>query len=85
MNEINSIADDSEIGQPAPESFKNILVAFLKTITGFAGDLSKLTCPAIMLSGVSILEYSAHYMDHPEYFADITKSDDALGPHSFYF
>lgn len=60
-----------------------MLLVFLKSVASFTGDLSHLTCPAIMLSGVSILEYLSHYLDHPDYFAAITMPNDPIGDLNF--
>lgn len=32
---------------------------------------SQLTCPAFLLNGLSLLDYSTHWGDYPTYFADI--------------
>ncbi|KAJ5126086.1 hypothetical protein N7448_005396 [Penicillium atrosanguineum] len=42
--------------------------AFLKSITSFKGDISTLTAPPFLLSSTSLIEYSAHWAEHPEVF-----------------
>jgi hypothetical protein len=37
------------------------------------GDLSSLTCPAFLLNGVSLLEYSQHWCDHPDLLYNISE------------
>jgi hypothetical protein len=58
-------------------SFITILAAFLKTLSRHTSDLHKLNCPALLVSGVSLLEYVQHWGDHPELLVDI---DAAPGP-----
>ncbi|KAI9141224.1 hypothetical protein BKA69DRAFT_1038683 [Paraphysoderma sedebokerense] len=59
-----------------PAQHKSAFLQFIKTLASFTGDLSQLTCPAFLLSGVSLLEYSAHWVDHPELFAAIPRVKD---------
>lgn len=58
---------------------KSAFGTFVKQLFSFSGDLSQLTCPAFMLNGLSLLDYSTHWGDYPEYFADIAaiKGTDA--------
>ncbi|KAJ1501119.1 Oxysterol binding protein, partial [Coelomomyces lativittatus] len=44
---------------------------FLSSLASFTGDLSQLTCPSFLLSGVSLLEYCVHWCDHPDLFMSI--------------
>jgi hypothetical protein len=75
----------SEPNQPTgeaeaiPSQHKSAFVAFLKQLATFTGDLSSLTCPAFLLSGCSLLEYSSHWGDHPDLLEEIGKNDDQLG------
>ncbi|ORX94447.1 Oxysterol-binding protein [Basidiobolus meristosporus CBS 931.73] len=50
-------------------------MSFLKDVTSFTGDLSALTCPSFMLNGVSLLEYSTYWGDHPQLLAAIAKPE----------
>lgn len=53
------------------EGQQSQFMAFIKSISSFKGDLAQLTCPSFLLSGVSMLEYSVHWADHPELLAKI--------------
>lgn len=72
--------EDSDIGTsmpPAP-SFKSVLLQFLKTFSTSGTDLFSTSSPAIMCNGISVLEYCAHYCDHPEILAAISKGETPL-------
>lgn len=72
--------EDSDIGTsmpPAP-SFKSVLLQFLKTVATSGTDLYSISSPAIMCNGISVLEYCAHYCDHPEILAAIPKGETPL-------
>lgn len=72
--------EDSDIGTtmpPAP-SFKSVLLQFLKTVATSGTDLYSMSSPAIMCNGISVLEYCAHYCDHPEILAAIPKGETPL-------
>jgi hypothetical protein len=45
---------------------------FVSQLASFTGDLSQMTCPAFLLNGCSLLEYSQHWGDHPDLLYDIT-------------
>lgn len=72
--------EDSDIGTsmpPAP-SFKSVMLQFLKTFATSGTDLFSISSPAIMCNGISVLEYCAHYCDHPEILAAISKGETPL-------
>lgn len=72
--------EDSDIGTsmpPAP-SFKSVMLQFLKTFATSGTDLFSISSPAIMCNGISVLEYCAHYCDHPEILAAIAKGESPL-------
>ena len=55
---------------------------FLSQLRAATGDLSSLTCPAFLLNGASLLEYSQvkveftkHWMDHPDLLYNIKSSN----------
>ncbi|BFZ55611.1 Oxysterol-binding protein 4 [Savitreella phatthalungensis] len=50
---------------------KSTWMSFLKSIATFTGDLSTLTAPSFILSGTSLLEYSAYWADYPELLAGV--------------
>ncbi|KAI8901138.1 hypothetical protein BC833DRAFT_579111 [Globomyces pollinis-pini] len=50
---------------------KSDFLSFLSQLASFTGDLSQLTCPAFLLNGISLLEYSQHWCDHPNLLYDI--------------
>ncbi|ORY06584.1 Oxysterol-binding protein [Basidiobolus meristosporus CBS 931.73] len=58
----------------APQ-YKSSFTSFLKDVASFTGDLSALTCPAFLLNGISLLEYSGYWADHPELFAAISEPE----------
>ncbi|KAH8555855.1 hypothetical protein BGW37DRAFT_478828 [Umbelopsis sp. PMI_123] len=49
--------------------------SFLKTLASFTGDLSNLTCPSFLLAPISLLEYSAFWIDQPTLFNAITEPE----------
>lgn len=49
-------------------SYSGELLKFVGMLSAATGDLSQLTCPAFLLNGLSILEYSLHWNDHPAAF-----------------
>ncbi|KAG2180837.1 hypothetical protein INT43_008416 [Umbelopsis isabellina] len=51
--------------------------SFLKTLASFTGDLSNLTCPSFLLAPISLLEYSAFWVDQPSLFNEITEPESA--------
>lgn len=66
---------------PAAVSFRTILVEFLKSLasTGTFKDLHTLTCPAIILNGISLLEYCLHWAEYPRLLAEVGIGETALG------
>ncbi|KAJ4394154.1 Oxysterol-binding protein 4 [Gnomoniopsis smithogilvyi] len=50
--------------------------SFLKSIASFNGDLSSLTAPPFILSGISLTEYSSYWCEHPSIFAAPAKEAD---------
>ncbi|EPZ31007.1 phosphoribosyl pyrophosphokinase [Rozella allomycis CSF55] len=52
--------------------------SFIKQIASATGDLSSMSCPSILLSGQSLTEYSAHWMDHPDLFILISSYENSL-------
>lgn len=51
-----------------PAQSKSTWSSFLKSIASFNGDLSSLTAPPFILSGTSLVEYSAYWAEHPSIF-----------------
>lgn len=45
---------------------------FIGQLASATGDLSHMTCPAFLLNGYSLLEYSQHWADHPDLLWDLT-------------
>lgn len=62
---------------PPPPSFRSVLLEFLKVLASSTTELHRLNCPAVLLSGVSILEYVQHWGDHPELLSAISESEEA--------
>ena len=50
--------------QPPPTDYTAELLKFVRTLAQATGDLSQLTCPSFLLSGLSLLELSLHWADH---------------------
>lgn len=71
---------------PPPVSFKSVLLQFLKQLatSTSASDLHQLTCPAIMLNGISLLEYGIHWAEYPQVLAEISKSPDPKGIENYF-
>jgi len=64
---------------PPPPSFQSVLLQFIKQFATVSTDLHQLTAPAVMLNGVSLLEYGKHWADHPELFAAIADGATPTG------
>lgn len=77
MMEPSSPAEPAKL-PPAP-SFKSVLVHFLKQLATTSTDLHRITAPAIMLNGVSLLEYMTHWCDHPSILASISAAGTRKG------
>jgi hypothetical protein len=69
-SEAAARSDDSNHPQ---HHHKSAFLAFLQQLASFTGDLSQLTAPSFMLNGISLLEYSAHWLDYPHLFAQIAE------------
>lgn len=66
--------DDEPVADlPPPPSFQSVLLQFIKQLATVSTDLHQLSCPAVMLNGVSLLEYGKHWGDHPDLFAQISE------------
>ncbi|KNE73255.1 hypothetical protein AMAG_17431 [Allomyces macrogynus ATCC 38327] len=70
------VPPDPDAANVVPAQHKSQFLQFVKTLASFTGDLSQLTCPAFLLSGTSLLEYSVHWADHPELLARIPAITD---------
>lgn len=71
--------EDSDYGTtlpPAP-SFKSVLIQIISKFASGA-DLFSMSSPAIVCNGISVLEYCAHYCDHPEFLAAIAKGKEPI-------
>lgn len=79
--EIDEFEAEHGTTPPPPVSFKSVLLQFLKQLatSSSASDLYQLTCPAIMLNGISLLEYGIHWAEYPQVLAEIGKSSDPKG------
>ena len=73
--------EDSDYGTtmpPAP-SFKAVLLQIITKFASSSGtDLFSMSSPAIVCNGISVLEYCAHYCDHPEFLAAIAKGQEPI-------
>ncbi|KAK9694241.1 Oxysterol-binding protein 4 [Basidiobolus ranarum] len=68
--------NESKADSTIAPQHKNVFLSFLKDLASFTGDLSALTCPSFLLNGVSLLEYSTYWGDHPELVAAISEPED---------
>ena len=77
---LNAEEIEAEHGTEAPPviSFKTVLLQFLKQLTS-STDLYQLSAPAIMLNGISLLEYCLHWAEYPKLLLGINCSEDPLG------
>jgi hypothetical protein len=59
---------EGEVLLPPPPSFASVLLSFLRSIGTQAAtaDFQSIPAPAVLMNGVSLLEYSQHYGDHPD-------------------
>ncbi|TID24815.1 oxysterol binding protein-like protein [Venturia nashicola] len=64
-------------GSAVPQSAKGSWTSFLKSIASFSGDISSLTAPPFILSGVSLTEYSSYWCEHPSLFVAPAAEKDA--------
>ncbi|KAI8929901.1 hypothetical protein BC831DRAFT_547211 [Entophlyctis helioformis] len=58
-------------GGAMPASFMSDFSSFVRQLASATGDLSQLTCPSFLLNGISLLEYSQYWCDHPDLLWDI--------------
>ncbi|KAI9297047.1 putative Oxysterol binding protein [Neoconidiobolus thromboides FSU 785] len=65
-------------GENVASKDKSTFYSFIKSVASFTGDLSQLTCPGFLLCGTSIIEYCAHYADHPALIKNIALAQDPL-------
>jgi hypothetical protein len=59
-------------------NYRQDFIKFISQLSSTTGDLSQMTCPAFLLSGYSLLEYSQHWGEHPDLLYKI--SDPNLTP-----
>lgn len=64
---------------PPPPSFQSVMLEVLKQLATASTDLHQLSCPAVMLNGISLLEYGKHWGDHPDLFAKIGQEEQPIG------
>ena len=55
-------------------AYSGEFINFLGQLTTATGDLSRMTAPAFLLNGFSLLEYSQHWGDHPDLLFDISNA-----------
>ena len=83
INGQNELSDGGLSAEPAKlppaPSFRAVLVQFLKQLATSSTDLHRITAPAIMLNGVSLLEYMTHWCDHPSLLAAIPEEPSHKG------
>jgi hypothetical protein len=77
LDPSTELVEYKEPSLPPPPSFKTVLWEFLKMMSVSSTDLHRLNCPALLISGVSILEYVQHWGDHPELLTAISACEDA--------
>jgi len=75
----DDLVDDHVVELPPPPSFQSVLMQFIKQLATASTDLHQLSCPAVMLNGASLLEYSKHWGDHPDLFAQIAEEPTPTG------
>ncbi|KZT66759.1 Oxysterol-binding protein [Daedalea quercina L-15889] len=64
------------VGEAVPAAQKSSWASFLKSIASVSGDLSSLTAPPFILSGISLTEFPAYWCERPELFSDIADAKD---------
>lgn len=80
MSDLVPDYDEEPVAElPPPPSFQSVLLQFIKQLATVSTDLHQLSCPAVMLNGVSLLEYSKHWCDHPDLFAQISQGETPTG------
>lgn len=80
MSSMEPDYDNEPVAElPPPPSFQSVIGQFIKQLATVSTDLHQLSCPAVMLNGVSLLEYSKHWGDHPDLFAQISQGETPTG------
>ncbi|KAH9834466.1 Oxysterol-binding protein [Rhodofomes roseus] len=64
------------VGEAVPAAQKSSWATFLKSIASVSGDLSSLTAPPFILSGISLTEFPAYWCERPEVFSSIADATD---------
>ncbi|KAI0729684.1 hypothetical protein C8Q72DRAFT_827296 [Fomitopsis betulina] len=64
------------VGEAVPAAQKSSWATFLKSIASVSGDLSSLTAPPFILSGISLTEFPAYWCERPALFAAIADAKD---------
>lgn len=79
---------ESETGaiMPPDVSLASIILQCVKQLvsSGVTSDLHKVSVPAIVMNGLSLLEYSVHWAEYPRLLADISIKSTPLGILIFY-
>ncbi|KAH8823858.1 oxysterol binding protein [Flagelloscypha sp. PMI_526] len=68
---------EEKAGDAVPAAQRGSWTSFLKSISGFSGDLSSMTAPPFILSPVSLTEFPAYWCERPDLFNAI--ADAASG------
>ena len=80
MSDLMPDYDEEPVAElPPPPSFQSVLLQFIKQLATVSTDLHQLSCPAVMLNGVSLLEYTKHWCDHPDLFVKISEGETPTG------
>lgn len=68
---------NGEVQLPPPPSMQSLLAKMILDMAKQPKDIWRLSAPAALLNGVSLLEYSQYYGDHPDLLAAIAEAGTA--------
>lgn len=69
---------NGEVNLPPPPSLQRLLAQMIIDLAKQPKDIWRVTAPAALLNGVSLLEYSQHYGDHPLLLASIAEQASSM-------
>ncbi|PVU97533.1 hypothetical protein BB561_000491 [Smittium simulii] len=76
MNSPKSKHSSSPVPKVAP-SYSSALISYVKSILTFKGSIISSNCPALFLSGVSLLELAADWGDYFSFLVDASNSQNS--------
>jgi hypothetical protein len=78
----DTLVEETE-ASPMSQQQRGIFASFLKQLASSRGDLHSISCPAFLISGISLLEYVVNWLDFPDVFARIESAKTPEGKRSY--